>query len=78
MRRRVRTDSRDGVDGLAGARVVLADGQQARAARVHRRVGEAVPRHARQLLRRAHLRAQRLPVQLLVLHPANTKNPFTS
>lgn len=76
MRDRARTDSHDGVDCLASARVVLAHGQQARAARVHRCVGEAVPLHARQLLRLAHFRAQRLPVQLLVLHPANTKDSF--
>ncbi len=63
-----RTDGHDGVHGLAGTGVVLAHGQQAPARLVHRGVREAVPRHVRQLRRRARRRAeQRLPVQLLVL-----------
>ncbi len=70
-----RTDSHDGVDCLASARVVLAHGQQARARLVDRRVREAVPLCARQLLWLAHLRAQRLPVQLLVLRPARQPIP---
>ena len=76
-----RTDSRDRVDRLAGARVVLAHGQQAAAPLVHRRVREAVPVHVRQLLRRAHLGAQALLVQLLVLQrtkDASAPGPITT